>query len=344
MALPSFPAFIDVLDPALDGLYPSFSSQIKTDAIATVRDKSIYLAIVAMQANTGGTTPWTAIDISAATIRVSIDAPDLEPTQGNFYLNDGTGPTAALLSSIGPSNLQNALNGLAGITSAGGLTIEQIGQDFICTWNSNGAQSLLTATTGSLYPASTVLIANQQVGTSSQPAIQSIRVLQLPATIQSAFTLNSGSPATMNGVLQLNTPGMLARFDALTPGTLTFNATFQVDIQFPGQDPQTVLQIPVTVHRDVIRDGTGASNSFSPILTEATGIQCLFGTVTALSSGAGTLSGLATANGARTGGAVIFSISGVTNGWYLTAYTAQAGQKPDDYNVSTNNVIWVQFI
>lgn len=349
MPLPSFPLFIDVLDPAENGLYPTFSSQVKTDTLAVVRDKSLYLAIVAMMANAAGTTPWSSIDISTATVTVSIDNPDLFPSQGSFFLNDGSGPTSALLWNIGNQNLQNALNALANITTAGGLTCEVIGTDFVLTWNNNGPQSLLTAATGSLYPASAIVVKELQLGIVGgagigRPEIQSIQINQLPATLQSSFTITAGSPMTMNGVVSLNTPGMLARFDSLLPTVQSFDAILQVDIQFPGLAIQTILQIPVTVHRDVVRGGISALPPFSSPLTFANGIELLFGIVTALSSGAGTLSGLATINGQRTGGGVIFSISGITNGWTLQPYTGQPGQPPDDYNVSTNNVIWVQFI
>lgn len=350
MALPYFPLFVDFLDPALTGLYPTFSSQVKTTSIATVRNKILPLAIVAMQANSAGTTPWTASDISLATISVSIDNPDLFPTQGEFYLNDGSGPTPPLISNIGNQNLQNALNALANTTAVGGVSVEIIGTDFVVTWNENGAQSLLTASPGSLYPASTIVVTQLQEGTSNQPEIQSIQIAQLPATSQTSFTLISGSPATMNGILSLDTPGMLARFDALAPGTISFDAILQVDVQFSGEGPQTILQMPVTVHRDVIRNGISSLPVFSTPLTTQNGIESLFGIVTALSSGAGTLSGLPTVNGQRqTPGGVLFSLAsnGITNGWFLTTYIGQSGtgfQEPDDFNASTNPVIWQQFL
>lgn len=354
MPLPSFPIFIDVLDPAKNGLYPSFSSQVKTETLAVIRDKNFAQAIVAMQSNASGSGgPWTAIDISAATVTVSIDNPDLFPTQGLFYVNDGSGTTSGLAENIGNQNLQNALNALANISAAGGLTCEIIGTDFVLTWNNNGPQSLLTSSTGSLYPASEITITRLQLGVTGaagdgQPEIQSIQISQLPATLQNSFTITAGSPATMNGILSLATPGMLARFDSLPPTAQSFSAIYQVDIQFPGDiESTTILQIPVTVSRDVIKNGITALPPFTTGLTFNNGIEVLFGSVTALSSGAGTLSGLTTVGEVRTGGAVIFSVSGVSNGWFLRAGTdATSGgiQRPDDFNSSTNAVVWQQWM
>lgn len=352
MALPYFPLFIDVLDAGLDGLYNSFSSQTKVPTLASVRDKGLYLSVTGLQTNTGGTTPWSNIDLSTATVSASIDAPDLFPSQGSFFLASGS-TSAALAYNIGPSNLGTALNALTTISGAGGLTVTQEGEDFICTWNTNGAQPLVTASSGSLYPASKVTITELQKGTSNLPEIQSISIEQLPATLQTVFTPVSYSGYTaMQGELSLATPGMLARFDSLPPGTQSFAATLQVDVQFPGQDPQTILTLPVTVMRDVIKNGIGAVPIFSTPATEAfvnAGfVHSWFATIIALSSGAGTLSGIATANSATAlGTSGQFLVSGITTGWFLRAGTdaTSAGiQRPDDYNASTNAVVWQQYL
>lgn len=349
MSLPNFPAFIDVLDPEKTGLYPTFASTVKTTSLAVVRDKIFPLAIVAMQKDLGGSVPWDAIPLTGATVTVSIDNPDLFPSQGSYFLNDGSGPTGALPSSDGSTTVAVALNALANLTAQGGVTVVQTDQDFIVTWNQNGARALLTATTGSLYPASSIQIEELQAGNSTQPEIQCISIRQLPATIQSSFTAGSGSPTPFNGILNLNTPGMVARFDALPVGTETFDATFQVDIQFPGDaEPTTVLLLPITVHRDVIRGLISAQPPFPSVLTQGTGIESWFQTVSALSSGAGSLSGISTASGAsKVGRAGLFGIAGITNGWSLWAGTNTTGpgiQLPDDYNASTNAVFWQQFI
>lgn len=76
-------------------------------------------------------------------------------------------------------------------------------------------------------------------------------------------------------------------------------------------------------------------------------MQILFGIITALSSGSGTLSGIATANGATPiNTAVSFAVASVPQSWYLASGPAATGsgiQRPDDYNALSNPVHWVQF-
>lgn len=261
MPLPVQTLNIDVLDPEKTGLYNGFSSTDKITAPMVVRENGWYIAIQAMQADLGGVSPWDSVDISTAQIKVSIDNPDLFPLQGEFFATFGANNTANLINTIGSTNLEIALNGLASMTSAGGCVVVQEGTDLIITFNSNGAQTLLSATAVSLYPASSVYIYEDQAGTSALPSIQVMRLQQLPATLQSTFTT---SGTTMAGELNLATPGMLARFNALPPNTPSFAAFLEVTVQFPGQDPQTILLIPVTVLRNVIRNGVIAVPPLPP--------------------------------------------------------------------------------
>lgn len=429
MALPYTPLNIDVNDSSKTGLYTSFASSTKTTAPTQIRDNGLYLAIRGMQADPSGVRPWDDIDITPATIRVSIDNPDLFPTSGNFGLNFGptttgsttststtvtiTGSTTGIISgmnvvgngippnttgtisgstvtlsnaatatatgvslyffnstalepsTVGASNLQNALNAIASIMASGGVVVTQTNTDFVVTWNTNGAQPLLIGNPGSLYPASTITVLEIQVGSSSLPEIQLVRILQQPATFQGTFTAFPGAGSTvtiltaggsgvnnlqqivlnpvpyagtftittsygtsgpisatatgtdvqtalqaiattpvgtwlvsgnssgpynitnttglsisalmvnvtglivpigMQGELNLATPGMVARFDSLA-ATQQFSAVLEVQIQFPGQDPQTILQAPVTVNRNVIRNGAIALPPFPQAAT-----------------------------------------------------------------------------
>ncbi len=77
-------------------------------------------------------------------------------------------------------------------------------------------------------------------------------------------------------------------------------------------------------------------------------IQNRVSTITSLSSGSGSLSAVPTANGA----AALNSLFAFLNGtipqiWLLRAGTDATGdgiQRPNDYNASTNAVVWQQFI
>lgn len=311
-----------------------------------VRQNGFYVAVQAMQATTTGLAPWQQIDLSSATVSASIDIPDLPPEQGTFNLAfNGSNTTVPVVYSIGASNLQNAFNALPSIITAGGVTVTPDGSDFLVTFKANGTQPLISGATVDLYPASSITAVTDQAGTSSLPAIQILSIQQLPATFQNNFTFTSGIAF---GELQMATPAMVARFNALPPGTQSLAAELEITVQFPGSDPQTILLAPVSVLRNVIRSGAIVQPPFPIALQQGTGVESWFFTVNALSSGAGTLSGIATASGAsKLGRAGIFALSGISTGWFLNGYTGQSGagyQEPDDFNASTNPVIWQQFL
>lgn len=57
-------------------------------------------------------------------------------------------------------------------------------------------------------------------------------------------------PIGVSGALSLSTYGLFQAFAATTAETLTL--TLEVELQFSGEDPRTVLQVPIVIARDVI--------------------------------------------------------------------------------------------
>jgi hypothetical protein len=236
--LPFTPLLIDVLDLEKNGLYQSFGSTTKITAPMVVRSNGLYLSIRPMQATNTGSPPWQDIpDIASATISASIDVPDLLPTQGTWFATFGANSTAALPYNIGPSNLQNALNGLASIISAGGVTVIQSSaeDDFIITFNNNGAQGAITGATINLYPASGITTVQDQIGTSSLPSIQTLSIQQLPATFTSNFTAFPGAAYTC---VILTTGGSgVNNLQVLTLNPLPYAGTFTITTTYGTSGP-----------------------------------------------------------------------------------------------------------
>lgn len=97
-------------------------------------------------------------------------------------------------------------------------------------------------------------------------------ITELSGTAVSALTVITTALQVLTGVtglLNLNTPGMIARFESLPVGTETFEAILEVNLQFAGQDPQTILQYPVTVSKNVIRNGGAVPPAYQTALTLA---------------------------------------------------------------------------
>lgn len=123
------------------------------------------------------------------------------------------------------------------------------------------------------------------------------------------------------------------------PSAETFSGEelFEV-VQNGTSSKATALQIA----QYLVQGGGGAAG------VGASAMLSLFGVLTALSSGDGTLSGIPTGDLATPiYTAVWFSVAGVPQGWYLgpgtSTVNASGIQLPDDFDVSLNNVNWFQF-
>ena len=111
---------------------------------------------------------------AASLVEVAIGTPDSPPTSGAFTLTFGANTTSSLAYNITGANLQTALNALASITAAGGVTVTQDSGLYIVAFNSVGARSLITFNKGTLAPAvlDTNNVLEVQAGDASTQEIQ----------------------------------------------------------------------------------------------------------------------------------------------------------------------------
>ena len=111
---------------------------------------------------------------AASLVEVAIGTPDSPPTSGAFTLTFGADTTSSLAYNITGANLQTALNALASITAAGGVTVTQDSGLYIVAFNSVGARSLITFNKGTLAPAvlDTNNVLEVQAGDASTQEIQ----------------------------------------------------------------------------------------------------------------------------------------------------------------------------
>ena len=111
---------------------------------------------------------------AASLVEVAIGTPDSPPTSGAFTLTFGGDTTSSLAYNITGANLQTALNALASITAAGGVTVTQDSGLYIVAFNSVGARSLITFNKGTLAPAvlDTNNVLEVQAGDASTQEIQ----------------------------------------------------------------------------------------------------------------------------------------------------------------------------
>lgn len=137
------------------------------------------------------------IDFPASpSIKVSIGPIDDSPNAGTFTLTYGADTTAALAYNITASALQTALNGLASITSAGGVVVTKVGDNYTIEFNNTGDRTAFTANTGALFPLSTAVISVVQDGTATAPEIVIFHLRQSSVVNATSWTaISTGSMA-----------------------------------------------------------------------------------------------------------------------------------------------------
>jgi len=91
-------------------------------------------------------------------LRVTLGEPVNGPDSGSFTLTFGANSTLALPLPVAATDIATALNGLASIQAAGGVTVSGTFPNFIVVFNAVGAQGALTANAALLVPESSVVV------------------------------------------------------------------------------------------------------------------------------------------------------------------------------------------
>jgi hypothetical protein len=129
-------------------------------------------------------------------IRVAIGDIDQAPLAGTWSLSYGGDLTTALAFNATPAVVQTALNLLASITAAGGVTVSKIGDNYNILFNSVGARTELTTDGSALIPLSAATIATLQAGSASKPAIFLCHLQRTVAGLATSFSPTANSQIT----------------------------------------------------------------------------------------------------------------------------------------------------
>jgi hypothetical protein len=188
-------------------------------------------------------------------IKVAVGAIDESPAAGTWTMSYGGNTTSALAYNATAAQLQTALNALASITSAGGVTVSKIGDNYNIAFNLVGARTELTTDSTALIPLSTAIVAILQQGTASKVAISLVHLQRTVAGLATTFTQTSasqitieslgawdGSKATFRLSISPDPKGgsFTIGFDALTGDDVSTSA---IQVGASAQDVQNALNI-----------------------------------------------------------------------------------------------------
>lgn len=172
-------------------------------------------------------------------IKIAVGPIDESPQAGTWTVSFGGDTTAALAYNITAAGLAAALNSLASITAAGGVTVSKIADNYNIVFNQNGARGDITTNPAALIPLSAATVAVLQVGNSTRPQIALIHLQRTIAGLATSFTATTASAIQIESLSAWN--GSRATYRAsITPDpkggsfTLAFDAATGTDVSSPA--------------------------------------------------------------------------------------------------------------
>jgi len=133
-------------------------------------------------------------------IKIAVGPIDESPKAGTWKVSFGADTTAALAYNITAAALDTALNGLASITAAGGVTVSKIGDNYNIVFNQNGARGDILTDGAALIPLSNATVAKLQIGDSTRPQIALIHLQRTIAGLATSFTATPASAISVESL------------------------------------------------------------------------------------------------------------------------------------------------
>lgn len=191
------------------------------------------------------------IPLSATTIKLWIGGIELAPTGGTWKAKVGVNETAALQWNVSRTDLETALNALASVTSAGGLTVlektgtPQAANYYLISWTNPLATAVVESAANALTPKSRI---STYGGTDPDIKTQAVVLEQYPPLFTDQFTRPTPAVPTVaririgsgvqNEVQNLTIPG-----DSRAIYALVFNSlvTKPLPANAPSRDVAAAL-------------------------------------------------------------------------------------------------------
>ena len=162
-----------IVDVENKRLVSSFRSTRSTSPKAVVFGDTPGITVRLVESNPASfDLPWRYVDLTGYSIRVAIGNPGGDPTSGTFTLTFDGDTTAALNYNATAAEIDTELNGLASMVTAGGCTVSAVSSGYQVAFDTVGAQNTITATTDSLFPASSAYIYEATTGDGSTNEVQ----------------------------------------------------------------------------------------------------------------------------------------------------------------------------
>lgn len=128
----------------------------------------------------------------SANIKLAIGKVQAPPTFGTYTLSFGSDETAPISFDATATEMEDAINAMAGITAIGGVSVSVQGTAYRIVFNSTGALPFaLNYNENDLFPTSSIGVAVARTGTSTVKAIYQVQIKQSPVASVNNFAGNT---------------------------------------------------------------------------------------------------------------------------------------------------------
>jgi hypothetical protein len=246
---------INIQDANKAGLVSDFSSRVPATLPFLIQNDVIGVSLRFLQPATTGAA-WTDINYSTAVVTMGIGEASAFPQSGTFTLTYGANTTSALAYNVSASAVASALNALASITSAGGVTVTSPKTGaYVITFSSAGVRTAISGTS-SLFPNTSIVDSEVVAGTVSVPEVQIIQLVVNPYCLNTTWAQFSSAAAQV-AVIAAGS-GSTQNVQSITLDPVPYGGTFQITTSL-----LTTAAIPYNATAQQVQDALGGSANYT---------------------------------------------------------------------------------
>jgi hypothetical protein len=176
--------------------------------------------------------PFTVVDRSTTSVKLGIGSRSLLPETGDYTLTFGANTTAAIPAAATAGQIATALNALASISSAGGVTVTGALDDhFTIRFATAGTRGSFTADVSQVIPDTVAVIDERVAGSATAKEVAEIQLRLTPAVFQSTWA-NLSTTVTATIATTVTGSGLQNEIQRLTFSQEPFEGTFR--LTFPN--------------------------------------------------------------------------------------------------------------
>jgi hypothetical protein len=175
--------------------------------------------------------PFEVVDKSSTSVKLGIGSRLGVPESGTYTLTFGGDTTSALDAAATAGAIQTALNGLAAISSAGGVSVTgELADHFTVRFTTAGTQGSITADVSQLIPDTVAVIDERIAGSASVKEVQEIQLRLTPAVYQDTWT-NLGTTVTATIATTVTGSATENEIQRLSFSREPFAGTYRITLQ-----------------------------------------------------------------------------------------------------------------